>query len=102
MKQATLHYSKKKIFDAVKQVAVNLNIEVKKESSADGVFILFSSGGLFSFGNRIDVKVKILESSKSLLKVSSQSAASIQIVDWGTNTDLESSIINEVRNIIGQ
>jgi hypothetical protein len=100
MKQSTLHHSKKQVFEAVKQAATSLDLEIKNQSSADGTLTLFSNGGLFSFGNKIDVQVKISEPSKSVLKVSSVSAAEIQLIDWGTNSDLESSLIDEVKNIL--
>lgn len=102
MKQSTLHHGKKKVFDAVKKAATSLNLEVRNESSADGTLLLFSSGGFFSYGNKIDVEVKLSEPSKSVLKVSSRSAAQIQVIDWGANSDLESSIINEVQTILSE
>ena len=102
MKQSTLHHSKKKVFEAVKQAVASLDLEIENESSADGTLSLFSNGGFFSYGNKIDVQVKLSEPSKSVLKVSSQSAAAIQVIDWGTNSNLENSIINEVNNILSK
>ena len=100
MKQSTLHYGKKKVFDAVKQAAVSLDLEIKNESTADGTISLFSNGGFFSYGNKIDVQVKLSEPTKSVLKVSSESSVAIQIIDWGTNSDLENKLIEEVKNIL--
>jgi len=100
MKQSTLHHSKKQVFEAVKQAAASLDLEIKNHSSADGTISLFSKGGFFSYGNEIDVQVKISEPSKSVLKVSSVSAAEIQLIDWGTNSDLESNLIDAVKNIL--
>ena len=100
MKQSTLHHSKKQVFEAVKKAAASLDLEIKNHSSADGTISLYSNGGFFSYGNKIDVQVKITEPSKSVLKVSSESAAAIQLIDWGTNSDLESSLINEVKTIL--
>lgn len=102
MRQSTFHHSKKKVFEAVKKAADSLELEVRNESSADGTLSLFSNGGLFSYGNKIRVEVKLSEPSKSVLKVSSESAAAIQLVDWGTNRELESSIINQVKTILGE
>lgn len=100
MKQSTLHHSKKQVFEAVRQAAASLDLEIKNQSSADGTMSLFSNGGFLSFGNKIDVQVKIAEPKKSVLKVSSISAAEIQLIDWGTNSNLESSLIDEVKNIL--
>jgi len=100
MKQSTLHHNKKKVFEAVIKAAASLDLDIKNQSSADGTISLFSNGGFFSYGNTIDVQVKISEPTKSVLKVSSVSAAALQLIDWGTNSDLESSLIEEVKSIL--
>jgi hypothetical protein len=101
MKQATIHHSKKKVFEAVKEAAAKLDLEIRDASSANGRLSLYSRGGLLSFGNKIDVEIKIADTTKSIVKVSSQSAAAIQVIDWGTNRDLEEEIIAEVKSILG-
>lgn len=99
MKQSTLHHSKKKVFDAVKAAAKNLDLEIEQSLAADGTLSLVSGGGLFSYGNNISVEIKS-EYSKTVLKVTSKSAAEIQLIDWGTNSNLESNLIEEVKNIL--
>lgn len=66
-----------------------------------GKLMLYSSGGFLSFGNKITVKVST-KNRMSTIKVSSSSVASIQIIDWGTNKDLERNLINEVKKILGR
>ncbi len=100
MKKSTLNYSKEKIFDAVRKAATSLNLEVKNHSLTDGEISLFFNGSFFSYGNKIDVQIKYSTPSKCILQVSSVSAAAIQIIDWGTNSDLENGLINEVKNIL--
>ena len=100
MKQSTFHCSKKKVFDAVKKAAILLKFEIVDESLIDGKLYLFSKGGLFSYGNRISVQIKSPNSAKSILKVYADSAAAIQIIDWGTNSGLENDLVTQVKSIL--
>lgn len=101
MKQLTLHFPYKKVFEAVKQASENLELEIKNASLSNKTLHLFSSGGFFSYGNKIEVEIINSEPSKSILKVSSQSAAVLQVIDWGTNANLEYELLDEVKKILG-
>jgi hypothetical protein len=100
MKQSAFHISKKKVFEAAKQAAYSLGLEIRNSSLSDGTLELFSNGGLFSFGNKIDLEIISKEPAENILKVTSISAAAIQVIDWGTNNDLETKIIEEVKTIL--
>ena len=100
MKQTTFLYNKKKVFEAAKQAATSLELEIRSSSLEDGTLEFYSNGGFFSFGNKIDLKIISNEPTKNTLKVTSISAAAIQVIDWGTNDDLETKIIEKVKNIL--
>ncbi len=100
MKKMTINYSGERVFDAVKKAAEKLGLEVKSNSISNGKISLYSDGGIFSFGNKIDISIKYADPKKTVLQVNSRSAAAIQIIDWGTNEDLEKNIINEVNNLL--
>lgn len=101
MKTLTLRHSKQKIFEAVKKAGSKLDLEIESSDVAKGKLLLYSAGGLLSFGNKILVKISN-KNGKSVIRVSSSSAALIQIVDWGTNGDLERELIYEVKEILNQ
>lgn len=92
--------NKKSVFYAVKKASINLDIEVLEESYSKGRIYLKNRGNLLSFGNDITIKINNSESKKCLLTISSQSAASFQIIDWGVNDDLENMIYNEIIKIL--
>ena len=100
MKQLTLHFSSAQIFEAVKISAVNLEMEVK-ETKFNASLTLSSGGSFFSYGNVITVNIENVGILESLITVSSESASSLQLIDWGTNESLEKDIINEVERILG-
>lgn len=100
MKKSTFHRSKKQVLNAVKQAAKNLDLEIQNKSEIKGTLQLYSNGGLFSYGNRIDVELTETESSRVIVKVLSESSAAIQLIDWGTNDRLEKNLIEEVKNIL--
>jgi len=102
MRQITFHCSGKQIFDAVIQAAKNLDLEVNEKSVADNYIALEHAGSLLSYGNKIDVKIKTSEGNKHIVPVSSRSTAAVQLIDWGTNERLESNIIDEIKDILGQ
>jgi hypothetical protein len=100
MKQSYLNHSKIEVFEAIKNAANSLELEVRHASLSEGIVSLYSPVGLFSFGNKIDVQISAANPSKCFLKVTSVSASPIQLIDWGKNSDIENSLINEVKNIL--
>lgn len=99
MKQATLNRTKNDVLNAVRKAANKLGINI--ESETNNALSLYYSGGLFSFGNKIDVRLKTIDTNKCIIHVASRSAAQIQVVDWGTNNELEENIISEVKYLLG-
>lgn len=102
MKQITFHHSKKDIFNAVLQLADNLELQVNNMSLAEGTILLEHIGNLLSYGNKIDVKIKSTQENKYIVYISSRSAAVVQLIDWGTNDRFEAKIIETLREILNR
>jgi ribosomal protein S1 len=102
MQQCTLHHNKKSIFDATVQAANSLDLVVNRNSFADGHIELEHPGSLLSYGNIIEIKIKSADNNKHIVFVSSRSMAQIQLIDWGTNDRLESSITETIKEILSQ
>lgn len=98
MKQSTFNKPKKTVIAAIKKAAKQLDLEIEE---VDGNEIsLYHGGGLLSFGNKISVEIMENDPNKTKVRVSSRSAAQIQIIDWGTNESLENNLINELKDIL--
>jgi hypothetical protein len=100
LQKITIHHSKKKVFDAIKHAANNLDLEIKSISTSNYTLSLFSSGGLFSYGNNIDITVTNSGTTRSIVEVSSQSVSVLQVIDWGTNLNLENKLLDELNSIL--
>ena len=100
MKQSTFYKGKENIFNAILKVADNLELVVIEKSMESGIIRLEHVGSFLSFGNKIDVEL-LLAYNKCVVKVSSRSSAALQIVDWGTNEQLESKIIASLKETLG-
>jgi hypothetical protein len=101
VKTLTVQHPKQKVFDAIKKASSRLELDIESSDIAKGKLKLYHSGGLLSFGNEVIVKVSS-KNSKSVIRVSSTSAASIQLIDWGANKTLEKDLIDEVKDILGR
>lgn len=99
MKTTIISSSKKEVFDAVKQVCVRLELRIKSADATKGRLAIVHDGGFLSFGNDLRVTI-IAKANKSLLKVSSRSSTSFQLIDWGVNSKLETKLIREIKNIL--
>src|SRR4051812_10408715 len=81
MKTLTLKHSKQEVVEAIKKASSNLDLEVESSDLAKGKILLYASGGLLSFGNKVLVNVSN-KNGKSVIKVSSSSTAAVQLIDW--------------------
>jgi isopentenyl phosphate kinase len=98
MKQATFHTSKSQLITAIKKAAKELDLEIEENNTNETV--LFHGGGILSFGNRITVKIVQNGIDKIKVSISSKSAAQVQIIDWGTNDNLENDLMTELKNML--
>lgn len=101
MKSLTINASKHKVFEALQKASSNLDWEIESSDLSKGKLKLFHRGGILSFGNEISVKVTT-RNSRSVIRVSSKSAASIQVIDWGTNDRIEKDLVDEVKHILNR
>ncbi len=94
MKQATFHTSKSQLITAIKKAAKELDLEIEENNTNETV--LFHGGGILS------LTVKIVQNGIDKIKVSisSKSAAQVQIIDWGTNDNLENDLMTELKNML--
>lgn len=99
MKTATISKPKKSVFEALKEACQKLNLNIKSADLKEGKLSIVHDGNFLSFGNIITATVTA-KSDKSILKIASESAAPIQLIDWGLNKDLEDRLIKEVKNIL--
>lgn len=100
MKTSKHRHAKKKVFAAVKEAAVILDMEIEFSSLDKGEIELFKGAGIFSFGNRIAVKIASINSLTTEIQISSRSAAQVQLIDWGTNDTIENEVHAEIRKIL--
>ena len=101
MQQITFHHGKRKIFDGILDTAKQLSIDIIEHDFANGKIELADGGGLLSWGNKIEVHIKSSGSSKNTVHVSSRSAALLQVADWGTNSRIESKLIETLKENLG-
>lgn len=101
MKTSTFHASKKDVFDAVKKACGLLELSVTNQDLNSGRLKIKHEGSFLSFGNTIIVSIGRRET-KTILKVASRSSTLVQLIDWGTNRELEENIIREVKKILSK
>lgn len=100
MLESTFKVGKKKIFDVILEIATDLDLEVTEKSLGKGLIKLEHPGSPLSFGNIIVINIMSKSTNTSAIRVSSRSAAVIQIIDWGTNARWETEIIESVKTNI--
>jgi isopentenyl phosphate kinase len=98
MKQATFHTSKSQLITAIKKAAKELDLEIEENNTNE--IVLFHGGGILSFGNRIRIKFTQSGYDKIKVSISSKSAVQVQIIDWGTNDNLENDLMTELKNML--
>ena len=98
MKTTTLPVSLEEVNKALKIALPQLNIDLERANKNS--ITAYYAGSLLSFGNRIKIIIQPTDSGSTELKVFSESAASIQIIDWGTNSSIETDVISMVKNVL--
>jgi hypothetical protein len=83
------------IFNAVIYAAKEMDLEIK--SKTECTFVLKKSGSLLSYGNIITIQLKPAVGNRTSISISSQSSAAIQLIDWGTNSDLEEELMSLIK-----
>jgi hypothetical protein len=100
MQTLNIKHSKRDTIKLIKQAALNIGLGIEKESFVSGRLDLIHNGSFFSFGNKIEVIVSTFDNSKCLIKINSRSSAMLQILDWGTNREIEEQLMMEIQKIV--
>lgn len=85
------------VFNATIYAAKEMELEIKTKSKTDGTIILKKSGSLLSYGNIITIQLKTTSGNKTSISINSKSSATIQLIDWGTNSDLEEELMDLIK-----
>lgn len=100
MGSITLQKDREEVYEAIRQAAVNLDWTVSRDELENGLIVFDYGGDLLSFGNVIEVAVRVEAELSLSIVVTSRSAAQIQLIDWGKNDELEEQIIAETRKLL--
>jgi hypothetical protein len=95
MKELKLNLSKTAAFEICKTALLSCDIGIEEECP-DRNFIRGSTDLSFlSFGNKIEIT--LTESARlTSITVHSKSSASLQLIDWGKNTEIEENIAKRI------
>lgn len=85
--------------NVVQTALKNLEISVDEINSKEGIIKASHPGNILSWGNHIEIK--ITKEENKIIKLTILSSSEAQLISWGTNTEIENNIINEVTKIIG-
>lgn len=102
MKTIRSKKTKRDCIEAIRKAARRLECKISKISYEEGFVVLFHEGGLLSFGNKIYVRVTASKLGGTNVTVRSESAATIQVIDWGLNSKFENSLVKEVKAQLAQ
>lgn len=97
MRTKTLRISKKDAVNGIKSVANILELELIEQKSDS--FVFSKKAGLLSYGNILTIKISTIEKSKQKISITSVSLSKIQLIDWGTNSDLEEEFIDLLKDL---
>jgi hypothetical protein len=100
MRSISSDKSTQQIIKSVKVALGNLGIRVIDMDPDNLVIEARRSGNFLSFGNTIYISLKKKRSGGIRIYIDSESSAPIQIIDWGTNEDIENEIINELEKYV--
>ena len=96
-------YSDKNISGIIKTIETvlrKLNLEIISTDFNNLVIEAKKSGSFLSFGNTIFISIKKSKKSGVRVYVDSESSAPIQLIDWGTNEQIENEIIEHLKSLI--
>ncbi|MEI9918945.1 MAG: hypothetical protein WDO14_09110 [Bacteroidota bacterium] len=99
MRTSLIHKSKPTVYKAVKTACNRLNLVIDRDDFEKGRISIYSEGDILSFGNKISISIS-KRGRDSFLRISSKSAAPIQLFDWGTNKDIEEDLMEEIKDIL--
>ncbi|MCU0361473.1 MAG: hypothetical protein MUF75_12315 [Bacteroidia bacterium] len=99
MKSKILAESKKSVFDVCKKVLKDFDCELISSQYEAGTIQAKRGGGLLTYGHRITVKLEEIKNGKIKISVTSTTVG-IQLIDWGTNSDNENEILEEIANYL--
>lgn len=97
MKSENFNTTKQTAFDTCKKVLIGSNCKIISSDFATGEIEAKKSGNFLSYGHKLRIAVETTDSGKTKISVSS-SSVSIQIIDWGTNSNNENELIELISN----
>lgn len=100
MKSKSFNTTKKTAFEVCKKALKDFECEIVSSDITSGTIEAKKGGGLLSYGHKISVAVKTIDSGKIKVSVSSNSVG-VQIIDWGTNSENEDELIELITNSFG-
>lgn len=100
MKSKSFNATKKTAFEVCKRTLYDLDCDIISTDLLSGTIEAKKRGGLLSYGNKINIVVKSINTGKIKVSVSSNSIG-VQIIDWGTNSENENKLIELITNLLG-
>jgi hypothetical protein len=97
MKSKSFSTTKKTAFEVCKRTLYDLDCDIISTDLSSGTIEAKKGGGLLSYGHKIRIVVKTIETGKIKISVSSNSVG-VQIIDWGTNSENEDELIELITN----
>lgn len=99
MKSKSFSTTKRDVFDACKEALDEFECDLISSNFQRGEIVAKKSGGILSYGHKINLAIKKNNTGKIKVSVSSTSVG-VQIVDWGTNTENEEELLEIISDSI--
>lgn len=97
MKRKKFNSTKKRLFETAIKAIEKMDGVITSENLPKGLIEAELPGGLFSYGNDIRISIKRTTDNHHTVSVISR-LTGIQIIDWGTNSTIEETIIDRINS----
>jgi len=87
------------VFEGCLFALEELECDVKSENFSSGKISASMSGGLLSYGHKLEITIKTTDNNRTKVSVTSSSVG-IQVIDWGTNSDNEDEFMTELTHAL--
>ncbi len=91
--------SQKAIYNSCKKALDKLGYKIISDNVRQGTIKAKKKSSFFSFGNNISINVSPKNDNEIELLIKSESIG-IQIIDWGTNSEIENDLIQLVSSYL--
>lgn len=99
MKSKSFNITKQTAFETCKKVLNESDCTIISTNFTTGEIEAKKGGNFLSYGHKLIITIKSINSSKIKISISSSSVG-VQIIDWGTNADNEDELIGLISNSI--